>query len=149
MIPKSINKKGGCVHPPHSPSSNHCEEIAYSSGKCSQLTTNLFGKEQGPSLFTTNKCYTPSGYDSILRLVTARDQSFLIILLFYISSWIYCLDQLSIVLYVLRIHFLDFKHFGDKMQFSKLLKHAPLCILKPHQTYLLQYQECHRLRLGQ
>ena len=41
----------------------------------SQLTTLVFfGKEQGTLSFTTGKCYTPSGYDSILRLVTARDQ---------------------------------------------------------------------------
>ena len=67
-------KRRGCVHPLRPPSSNHCEEVLSFPDKAANLRLFYFGKEQGTSLFTTGKCYTPSGYDSILRLVTARDQ---------------------------------------------------------------------------
>ena len=69
-------KRRGCVHPLRPPSSNHCEEVLSFPDKAANLRLFYFGKEQGTSLFTTDKCYTPSGYDSILRLVTARDQKF-------------------------------------------------------------------------
>lgn len=67
-------KRRGCVHPLRPPSSKHCEDVLSFPDKAANLRLFYFGKEQGTSLFTTNKCYTPSGYDSILRLVTARDQ---------------------------------------------------------------------------
>lgn len=67
-------KRRGCVHPLRPPSYNHCEAVLSFLEKAADLRLFYFGKEQGTSPFTTGKYYTPCGYDSILRLVTARDQ---------------------------------------------------------------------------
>lgn len=52
-----------------------------------------FGKEQGILPFTTSKYYTPCGYDSILRFVTAWDQKFYILLQFRPPSGVVYIDH--------------------------------------------------------
>ena len=85
FVTKSISKECGLATflsikkermRPSSPSSifNHCEEVLWFLNKAANLRLFCFGKEQGTSLFTTSRHYTLCGYDSMLRLVTARDQ---------------------------------------------------------------------------
>lgn len=66
-------KRRGCVHPLRPPSSNHCEEVLSFPDKVANLRLIYLAKSRN-IVVHSNKCYTPSGYDSILCLVTARDQ---------------------------------------------------------------------------
>ena len=110
-------KRRGCVHPLRLPSSNHCEEVLSFPDKAANLRLFYFGKEQGTSPFTTGKSYTLRGYDSILRLVTARDQ----VLQFFFSPYLALYNNEHFSLIILS------RHFSLSICICKLLNKIYLC----------------------